>query len=207
MEKTYKTPIKASRLIELINEGVEAEIVDAEGVCEKLRCIDIDYTSGEPIGGLTARCYWPEDTATCGLDFGTYEVEVEGVWFRAGYNGPDCGHNDFEISGREIKWDKNEDGEVYSESDVIDALEEHCYFPEYDPEGSELDVDELSEEEIYDGLRDGDAPRFFAHDEDGELYGFDDESDITEEFEKVDYEDALHEIAAGNYSMDKVNNC
>jgi len=184
--KTYKKPIKASKLIEKLNEGgIEAEVENAEDCEAELMHVTISGDSGDECS-VTAYYYYPEDQPNRGVSLGQIVFEVEGVRFEAERTG-EGEHDTFELSGREIEYDDD-----LTEEDVIEAAEDNVEMPEYEPDSYEFDPNDFSDQDLKDAIED--EPNVYAE-KDGVVYGFDSEDEIPEDegFEQIDAEDA-HEI-------------
>lgn len=185
--KTYKTPIKASALIEKISSGeIEAEVRDDEDCEPKLMHTDI---CAEDNGNCTVTVYYfyQEDQPNHGVSAGSIHFDVCGVHFSADRDF-DGEHEEFEMSGREIVYD----GDL-TEEDVREAVEDNVDLPVYDYSNYEFDSSEISDEDIIDSVEE--HPEYFAEHE-GEVFGYDDEDDIPEGYEIIDSDDAIAKLIA-----------
>lgn len=197
-EKTYKTPIKASRLIEALSsiEEEDIEIFDDEACYPTIGSARLSYAPGEACG-VEYTILSSEDDAMYGLSAGYYRFCCLGVIYE-GSRGFDSSDDweDESLSGREIKYDIDPyTGEEYTEDDVLEAIHDEVMFPTYDADNypiqwnaSDLErVREYLEYECYD---------------DEEEYEEDDEDDEEEnDDEDGDEEGEVHARKAGYFAL------
>jgi len=184
--KKYPTPIKASKLIELLETSeIESEVVDDEDCYPQIFSAEVEADSDGHCS-ITCQYGYREDSPRYGVSLGRVEFEVEGVRFSASRD-CDGGIERYEIEGREIEYDND-----LTEDDVVSAAEENVEYCGYDPDCYCFEESEVSDDDIIDAI--DSQPEVFAEDEDGGILGFDDESEIPEGCTRIDADDAIRRL-------------
>ena len=183
------TPIKASELIEKIeNEEISVEVFGDEDCSARLMHTTIEADADGKCS-VTVYYYYREDQPNYGVSAGYVEFDLEGVHFSADRDF-DGGHDDFEMSGREIVYDND-----LSEEDIQNALEENVYIPDYDGSSYEFEPGDFSIDEIVDSVED--APEVFAE-HGGEIYGFDGTDEVPEGYDILDSKEAIRRLVSSD---------
>jgi hypothetical protein len=173
-----KTVIAKNLIDFIVSNKIEASVEDDEDLYVKPTAeIEVDE---EGLCSLTVG-------TECGssLDMGYFRIEAGDVSITVGrdIDGP---KDDYEFEGVTIVYS---DG--VTQEDVIKAIKENVEFPEYDPDqysDTDFDPDDVA------AAVEVDEDSIFAEDDDGNIYCYDDEDEVPEDFSVIDADDAVAQL-------------
>ncbi len=193
--RTYKTPVKASKLIEALKKGpFRAKVVDEGDLPPVFKSVDIEVGE-DHICSITGSYRYNEDTVKCGVAPGRSEISILGVVFSKPIM--DAEYETVEISVREIAYDGR-----LTEKDVIRVADKRLKFPGYDPDDFLFEPEKVDDDDLREAILKAMPEGSYALDASGRICCFEDDEVPTQGYRKISREEAADKFVADRASID-----
>ena len=174
-----KLTIKASELIKMLAEKKPVAEVENDEDCYVRPKAEIEVDEGG-LCSLSVGKAIPSDP-----DLGNFLIEICGVTITVG-RGIDGPEDDYEFEGAEIVYDGATKDDVMAAIEGTVRCQEMSEF-EFRYNDTEFDPDDVEESVEADY-------EVFAEDDEGNIYAFESEDEVSDELEVIESEDAIHKL-------------